>query len=429
MKNNCVKWIAGSFLFFVLVACESADPDLNEFKSGIEISFYDAACLEAWIYVDFSRNEPCSFRLDYDRFSREFELTGNDTILYIDSLSPGSIYQVNAWMWKNYSWLESGSAGFRTLEPTSHDFTWETHYPGDGKWSGWFNDIAIISENNIMSVGRFIESDDDGGVIFPYNNLAHWDGNKWEKKSLNFESYSGAYYPGEALSIQGLDDGTVLVSQPGNAKYYSGGNWFNVPKYGSRQDPCYGGDIIWGFAVDDFFIGGREGHLFHRKKYRWDKIETNVEGYVWEIIGYINKTSGKKEALVVSNIYEDTRDNILSKITEDNKFIPVHNNVGRLWTKSGHPIYSTNRKNVLSNKRGKWEKLENGPEFAGLFQGNDLNDLFCLSLNQIYHFNGIDWKTYYFNDRFSSYDIKGDMIVAETMWDSPLTVVVGRRKN
>ncbi len=429
MKNNCVKWIAGSFLFFFLVACESADPDLNELKSGIEISFYDAACLEAWIYVDFSRNEPCSFRLDYDKFSREYELTGNDTILYIDSLSPGMNYDVKGWKWKNYKWLEAGNVEFTTLEPTSHDIEWEVHYPGDGRWSGYFNDIAIISEDNLLCAGTFIETAEDGSDMFPYNNLAVWDGNKWEKKSIMFLSIYGHTYPDETYSVQGFKNGTALLSIPGGAQYYTGEEWIQFPLQGTRENPYYAGRSIWGFSIDDFYIGGAFGSLSHWKNNSWSRMYPDVDGVIWEIWGCVNKITGREQALAVGSIEPNSFESIVFRVDSEDEMEKWELDLGRVWTKNGHPIYTTSQALPMTNKTGEWLPLEGAPRLSGYFRGNDNNDLYYMHRGGISHFNGVDWSTYYHPYYLWMIDVKGDVIAAEGYSNSePIVVVVGRRK-
>ncbi len=412
-------------VLLVVISCESADPDLNESKSGIEISFYDAACLEAWIYVDFSRNESCSFRLDYDKFSREYELTGNDTILYIDSLSPGNIYQVNAWMWKNYSWLESGSAGFRTLEPTSHDFTWEIHHPGDGEWGGYFNDVSITDDGRIKVVGKIMSYDENGHSLLPYCNYAEWDGVSWEKQTVYFKDSYGESYA-ESRCVHDLGGGKTIISKTGAVKIFDGNNWSQPPSNSVQGSPLGTGNVLWGFAPENFFLGGGSGKIIHWRGNMWNIIETGVESDIVNLVGYVNNLTQKQEILATGFNDENWSESSLLLISDDGTAKKIESDLVGVWTKTGHPIFGSNDK-LVSNKTGKWLPLEGVENYNGSIKGNALNDIFVHSGFNLAHYNGIDWSIISLPYFINSFDVKRDMIVVVGTDGKPPLAIIGKR--
>ncbi|MGB9664445.1 MAG: hypothetical protein ACPL25_05950 [Ignavibacteria bacterium] len=63
------------------------------------------------------------------------------------------------------------------MDTTSHEFSWEITYLGDGGSSVLY-DVAIINENNIWAVGEIYMNDSLGRPEPNAYNAIHWDGTK-----------------------------------------------------------------------------------------------------------------------------------------------------------------------------------------------------------------------------------------------------------
>ncbi len=125
-----------------------------------------------------------------DSLSQIFVLNTQDSVLYIDSLLPNQTYNYQAVLSTDTT-IKSEKVTAQTLEPTSHNFTWQTWEFGQHSSSVLY-DVAIIDENNIWAVGEIYMNDSLGNPDPNAYNAVHWDGNNWELKRLRFIYYGGS---------------------------------------------------------------------------------------------------------------------------------------------------------------------------------------------------------------------------------------------
>ena len=85
---------------------------------------------------------PAEIKLLSDAITRNIILTTKDTVLYIDSLLPNQTYNYQAVLSTDTT-IKSEKVTAQTLEPTSHNFTWQTWEFGQHSSSVLY-DVTII---------------------------------------------------------------------------------------------------------------------------------------------------------------------------------------------------------------------------------------------------------------------------------------------
>ncbi len=180
------------FLLLFTVSCNTTEPpiitppppDLRK----ITLTFEDASCTEVWLKIKAdSLTLPAELTLKQynptgDSLSKIFVLNTQDSVLYIDSLLPNQTYNYQVVLSTDTT-IKSEKVVAQTLEPTSHNFTWQTFTFGEHSSSVLY-DVAIIDENNIWAVGAIYMNDSLGNPDpIPYS-IAKWDGVRWELKKI-----------------------------------------------------------------------------------------------------------------------------------------------------------------------------------------------------------------------------------------------------
>ncbi|MGE5796145.1 MAG: hypothetical protein ACM34N_05135 [Ignavibacteria bacterium] len=163
----------------------------------------------------------------------------------------------------------------KTLDTTSHDFTWQKYEFGEGA-SSIFNDVAIIDENNIYAVGEIYLNDSTGQLDINAYNLVKRDGNSWNFQRIMFYTICGQQnrtpYPAKSIFI--FNENSILVAMNGDqiAKIENGTQtttfclpWsFTINKF-------------WGINDNDFYMVGNGGNIVHYQNGTWQKIESGTE--------------------------------------------------------------------------------------------------------------------------------------------------------
>ena len=171
-------------------------PDLRK----ITLTFEDASCTEVWLKIKAdSLTFPAELTLKQyiptgDSLSQIFVLNTQDSVLYIDSLLPNQTYNYQAVLSTDTT-IKSEKVTAQTLEPTSHNFTWQTWEFGQNSNSVLY-DVAIIDENNIWAVGEIYMNDSLGNPDPNAYNAVHWDGNNWELKRIPYYHNGQTYHSG-----------------------------------------------------------------------------------------------------------------------------------------------------------------------------------------------------------------------------------------
>ncbi len=120
-------------LSFFAVSCNTTEPPTppDETKPTLTLAIDDTSCTEAWLKLTTKDLElPAELTLKQyiptgDSLSQIFVLNTQDSLLYIDSLLPNQTYNYQAVL-NTDTTIKSEKITAQTLEPTSHNFTWQT---------------------------------------------------------------------------------------------------------------------------------------------------------------------------------------------------------------------------------------------------------------------------------------------------------------
>ncbi len=374
------------YCLVILSACNSTEPNKTSNQS-IQLTFVDAASIEAWVEINLE-NVPLPAKLSFNKnnnYAFEVNITSNDTIICLDSMSPNNNYSVQA----ATNEQKSNLLQFTTLDTTSHDITWSSYMFGGGA-SSWLNDIAILDDGQIIAVGTISKE----GEFQRYNCV------RIENNIPQFERIF-YYYNGSPMYAE-----LHSISSPGNNDYWVAADlpiaWYNN-KYNQWT---YNSQIfhswiytMWAWSNEDVYIGGTEGNLAHYDGIKWEKINSRTSYQIGEMCGYKGYKSKQKEVLFITLDYINYDKSKLAKLVEKNvthiEEIPMNGQFGDVWTNKGYPIFISAYK-LYSNKYGGWKEIElNSPCQQKKLKGNNLNDLFTIGVQgSIGHYNGKTWKVY-----------------------------------
>ena len=164
------------FTMGVLWSCQEPERPEPYPHSDLVLEKLDASCTEAWLKVSLTRVDspatqsiPIILTRDGDEV-QSFSFTPPETLVVDEGLEPAHNYQYQAQrrsVHDNKIIASSNPLTVTTLDTTSHDFTWTIDTLGD--YGSYFNDVAIIDENNIWAVGMIKTDSAD------YNAAAVWD--------------------------------------------------------------------------------------------------------------------------------------------------------------------------------------------------------------------------------------------------------------
>jgi len=412
-----------TFSFLLLTSCETTEPPPSNQK--LTLVAEDASCTEAWL----------NLKLDNIYLPTEIKITQNDstiitsninssdTTLFIENLLPNQTYSFKVSSIQQQ--VSSNKVSVTTMDTTSHNFTWETFTFGGGS-SSYFNDVAIINENNIWAVGEIHTEDtdkfDSNGVwVQPYNAV-HWNGEEWELKRI-----AGFGYPRNVVYVFREND-----------VWFDGSIRWDGAKYSVHMDgfpllPNGDGwriNSMWGVSSEDFYIVGNGGNIAHYNGNSWTKIESGTELSINDIYGSVEDNI----KYCVSSSREYGKESFLLKIDSNNKVTKEYLSTDRhflgIWTKRGFPIYLSGD-GTYTNKSGSWQNdLPGNIYFTSDIKGNDLNDIItCGAYGFLAHNNGVGWKTYpvMIGNSYMAVDIKSNVAAAVGFSNNQAAVVVGRR--
>lgn len=440
------------FTFFVisvlaLIGCDSNEPEENsKFKLAVE----DVSCTEAWLKISNAKGGMITLKRD-DKEIMQFKLTGTDTIVVDDSLLPNKSYQYEA---LSGNWILSNKTSATTMDTTSHNFVWQTYIFGEpAAGSSYLNDVAIIDEENIWSVGKIGMLDSLGQIDYAGFNGIKWDGEKWELKRIQFYTICGQNHktPYPAKSSTLFDVKKLLVSMYDSQI---------TTLYNDKQIETH--CLSWPFEIskgwclgsNELFLVGSDGYILHNSNNIWQKIESGTELYLSDIYGKDNnvfvcasdgnnggglvlkKNGNKFEKLVESKI-----------VSASQVFKPyLFGTIGSLWVDEGSSLY-VGGANLYRYKLNKWEYMKglqgnkayenSNAKYRGYItgiRGNTANDFFiCGDRNTLLHYNGYSWQQigYPYDPQsdiiWQAVEAKGNTAVAVGMVGSKAIIMMMKR--
>jgi hypothetical protein len=168
------------------------------------------------------------------------------------------------------------------LDTTSHDFTWISIETGIN--FSYFNDVAVINENNIWAVGLIIMPDpdsSDNGTGEERFNAMHWDGINWNLlKAMPVGSYVK-----ELQSIHAFSDNDIWFGQGGLPLHFDGNSYRLYSPLTGEHPGQPSIDCIWGTTGSDIYFAGAGGEIYRYDGSMFTKMQTNTEVEIIDISG------------------------------------------------------------------------------------------------------------------------------------------------
>ncbi len=410
-------WSLGLFLalLFSSLSCDSTEPPPivppppppPDYRN-ITLTVEDISYTEAWINVKTdSISFPATITLLKNTNEEKFVLFNSDTTVYVDSLQPNVNYTFQAVLTGDT--IKSDTVKAKTLEPTSHNFTWTTWEFGTHSSSALY-DVAIIDENNIWAVGEIYMNDSLGNPDPKRYNSAIWNGNEWDIKRIPY-NYQGTDFINPIQSVFVFAANDIWFCGNG-VIHWDGSNYVPISIPTNVWGP-YQMNKLWGSSNNDLYIVGNGGNIAHYENGVWTKIESGTdldltdiygdsEGNLYaagvniaEIKGVVVKgdQSGNWSVMIEGDI-----------IDESELFDKLYGSLTSIWADDNNTIY-TGGNLLYQYKDGEWDYVRSLPEnfingnpgtyYRGYIyeiDGNAANDWIIVGdRNTLKHFSGVDW--------------------------------------
>jgi hypothetical protein len=429
MKNNMIKTLI--ILIAVYTGCKEEPPVVPlppEPKAVLTIQ--DVCCIEAWIKLELENIDlPVNVSLFKDSIPvlQINNLTGNDTIIYTDSLQPNQAYKFQSVIQPTNQSMEvkSNELLVTTLTPTSQSYTWQAYSWGMHS-SSEIKDIAIIDESNIWCVGEIYMNDSLGNPEPSCYNAVHWDGNNWELKRIYTYSSCNPVDYAPLKAIWAFSENNIAVTSGGSIGWFDGNT--NRADCGIRSILTGSINKLWGSSSNDLYAVGNNGNIAHYNGQSWSKIESGTDLNINDIWGISDGNGGFNKYLAAYNamLKLDANKN-LSRIEAESGM-----HIFSIWGYTNQLIYVVGGENDALYKNYKWEII-NDPLVNTLYRikGQNYNDVFGISsLGTILHFNGYNWGSINVpvENIFLKLDVKGN-VISTVGWQGKKAVITIIRRN
>ncbi len=441
LANKIFAFLTLLFLLLPQYSCNTTEPLIppeEQPPKAIKLKLLDISCTEAFIKVTAADTVlPVNIILKKDNVSLfSFTLTKTDTTVIDTTLQPNITYTYQTTAQIKGKEENSDTIQVKTLNTTSHNFTWQTFTFGGIGGSSALYDVAIIDENNIWAVGE-IYADTTG---LPYNAV-HWDGSSWELERISVE-YHGYQITPPLYGIFTFSATDIWLSA-GVPIHGDGKNWtqyhlFDMGVLSQNDGPV---NKILGSSSSDIYFVGYLGTIAHYQNGVWSKVESGTTTNLNDIWGHYDHSSNEKTVLcVASNILHQGEYRLLT-LSGNSAHDTLNWTYNDYWLKTiwfnkkYSPIYIGGG-GIKVFKLNQWEEQDITNDFIQCIRGSDINDIFASGDNGFLgHFNGIQWHIYnelYSETVFLRLAAKGNTVVIVGYTFSGLLVgqaivVIGRR--
>jgi hypothetical protein len=450
MKVSLASLVALLALLFVH-SCKETAPTKPDEPIALSLSLLDSTCtdLELVLSAPFASGQ----RLVVERLAQpapivifDAVLNKSDTMILDTDLLPNTTYTYRAYRLANNAKRDSTPAlHARTMDTTSHDWTWtmETF----GVLSSQFDDVAIINDTLAYAVGKIYLNDSLGqNDPTPYN-LAVWNGQSWRFERRNFTWR--LLYPNSGGEPQGTSSIRSIFAFNSNdiwiaaqtVQHWNGTTWTEhaaIAGYDNQGFPIAAGGAlkIWGSSSSNLYFVGRGGLIIHYNGSSWRKIESGTSLDIYDIYG------DGEEVLAVGSVSKRV-DRVILKITPT-VVIPLSQTgvlyrLQSIWFETarqyigvGEGVYE---KRCLSDSV--WRTYPSGviTSFASSsIRGNHVNDILIVgSFGEVLHWNGINWRNDYrtvFNlqdTELGGVVVKKNLTIATGFKGQQACILIGRR--
>jgi hypothetical protein len=434
--HSALRYLCALISLLALHGCETNEPENN---AQLKITVEETSCTEAWVKIEYTSG----FRISLQRDGTEianFRLTGNDTTIIDETLEPSKTYNYAADVTIFDGHLKT-EASARTLDTTSHEFEWEISSFGFRATSALY-DVYVLNENDIWAAGIIYLSDSTGEFDPLQYGAAHWNGYKWEIRRIMYRSLENNYFSLETNGVFCFSPEDIWFIGGDVFHYYKNKTTsFWITSFYEHQGILPEGVIlyqIFGFSPTDIYVGGEKGGLAHYDGNKWTKIETNMEGNITDIWGYIDsKTRTKEVFFSTTDPWYNQQDICIFRMNELNpilyeEFTPEYS-ISSLWMINDKKIYMGGDGFYVGTK-GNWKKIKELPaNYKNKVRGTGLNDVYIVDqFGIVNHFNGKTWKSMNvlgaIGGSINSVSVKDNVVAIVGTNGDKAIAAIGRRK-
>ncbi len=437
-------WLYIVPLFFDLSCSNPTSPPASSEKpKAVKLKLLNVSCTEAFINIIANDTIlPLSITLNKLATSGDekpvfnFTLTKTDTIVIDTTLQPGKTYIYQTAEEIKGETENSDTLQVKTLDTTSHNFSWQTFTFGDPDiGSSSLNDAVVISDENIWCVGNIYVKDTSKNGFKTYNAI-HWDGSSWELKDIYYYGNCSALEYPPLKTIFVFPDNKIVVTNGGSIGWLNG----DSVELDCDVNPLLTGAInkIWGTDSKNFFTAGNDGNIVYYHNGQWKKIISGTDLTIHDIWGITDMTESKILA-IASEIFEVKGEKVLSinsiGVTE------LENNglswsMATIWFCNEYKEYSGGGGIYVKRyNENNWKEIRYTQYYTYSIRGNGSNDIItCGGNGYLSHFNGKTWKDYTGNQlelisgNYYSVSIKGNSVAAVgALAEGKAIAVIGRR--
>lgn len=423
-KRNIFYLVTLTFLVFT-TACNTTEP--IPVDENIKLTEIDAAVIETYLNIHIS-NPSQSKKVVLERNGQEvmnFTATNTDTAITDTGLAENTLYKYKARLVEGSKVIgESSEVSIRTMQPTSHEFIWQTFTFGEGS-SSILYDVAIINENDIWAAGEIYTKDSYtydslGNWIDPYNAI-HWDGTRWELKRIYY-NYNGSKLWGPIKTIFAFS---------GNDIWFGTNLHWNGRVYGQPDVSVLTGwsaNKLWGTSSNNLYAVGNNGNIAWFNGTTWQKIENNVSSE-FDFYDVHGKDDNSPIYFIAASLYGNNKIiRLTNNIFEDVPFNEI-STPRSIWYSNKYKVYLAGSYFFIY-ENGKWEKITKlSNQTTTSVRGTGSNDIVIVGTKGIItHLNGITLQSYQTQGEYSAVDIKGNTVVAVgSSRGSEAFIAVGKR--
>lgn len=385
-------------LFGILVTlllsynCNTTEPPTppNIPPKSIKLNLIEVSCTEAFIKVTAADTVlPVNITLKKDNAALfSFTLTKKDTVVIDTTLQPNITYTYQTTAQIKGKEENSDTIQVKTLNTTSHNFSWQTFTFGDPEaGSSILNDVAIIDENNIWAVGE-IYADTSGEAY----NAVHWDGSSWELMRIYFPTVCGSTdsTPYPAKAIFAFANGEIWISSSGD-KIAILENGIQIDKFCLPSNVSMSINKIWGKSSNDLYVVGNAGSIAHYQNGSWQKIESGTTTDIREIWGTIEPTSGTLKILATATAINNYKLlTLTSSSSKDTLNWQTNKSLSGIWL-AGIRTYAAGA-DIWKNENNTWHQETSTGFFFTRVRGSKCNNIYGIGPDGTVHFNGSKWQ-------------------------------------
>lgn len=396
-KKIMIKNILLPIFLLINYSCNTIEPPppTQEQPKAVELRLIEATCTEAFINVAAEDTLlPVIITLNRDEsFIINFTLTKPDTIIIDETLLPGKTYVYQTRSIINGNEEIGDTLQVRTLDTTSHNFTWQTFTFGEPETAGssTMNDVSVIDQNNIYAVGEIFVNDSTGQPDPNAYNSIQWNGIDWKYKRISV-IHNGNLITSPLYGIYEFSLNDIWLSS-GVPIHGDGNNWtqFHLFDMGVLDQNDGYLTKIWGLSSLNLYYVGTLGTIAYSQNGTWQKIESGITSDLLNIWGTKEIMNGSLKILVTASSINDYK--ILSingSSAKDTLEWPASRSLSGIWL-DGRRTYASGA-DIWINEKDNWRQATSTGYFFTTVRGTKCNNIYGIGPDGIVHFNGSSWQ-------------------------------------